>query len=92
MVVFGDEAHEVRDLPDDDAVGAGQAAGRCQVAAGVASLQGRRRRRAGANGTGAPQVGGVDVDQACGARCRHREKHTLVPWNKLVKWDPCSLI
>ena len=84
MVVLGDEAHEVRDLPDDDAVGAGQATGGRQVAAGVAGLQRRRsRRRTRADGAGAPQVGGVDVDQARGARCRtvagHKKKCMLVP-------------
>lgn len=40
MVVFGDEAHEVRNLANDDAVGSCQAAGGCQVAAGVACLKG----------------------------------------------------
>lgn len=70
MVVFGDEAHEVGDLPDDDAVGAGQAAGGRQVAAGVAGLQGGGGDRcAVADGTAAAQVGRVDVDQARGARC-----------------------
>lgn len=54
MVVLGNETHEVRDLPDDNAVGPSQAAGRCQIAAGVAGLQcccccGG----AGADGTGA---------------------------------------
>lgn len=69
MVVFGDQAHQVRYLPDDDAVGPSQAAGGCQVAAGVAGLQSRSGcSSTGADGAGAPQVGGVDVNQASGAR------------------------
>lgn len=62
MVVLGDETHEVGDLPDDDAVRPGQAAGGGQVAAGVAGLQGGRGRcGAGTDGTGATQVGGIYV-------------------------------
>lgn len=69
MVVFGDEAHEVRNLADDDAVSSCQAAGRRQVAAGVAGLQGcGRGGSAGADGAAAAQVRGVDVDEACRAR------------------------
>lgn len=68
VVVLGDETHEVRDLPDDDAVRPGQAAGWGQIAAGVAGLQGSGcRRSAGANGTGATQVGGINVYETSGA-------------------------
>lgn len=76
MVVFGDKAHEVRNLPDDNAVGSCQAAGRCQVAAGVAGLQGRSCRCCtGADGAAAAQVGWVDVDEAC--RARYRQSGTF---------------
>lgn len=69
MVVLGDETHEVGDLPDDDAVRPRQTAGGGQVAAGVAGLQGGRcGSGAGADGTGATQVGGIDVYETCGAR------------------------
>lgn len=69
VVVLGDETHEVRNLPDDDAVGSGQAAGGGQVAAGVAGLQSCSRSCcAGADGAAPPQIGRVDVDQACWAR------------------------
>lgn len=70
MVVFGYEAHEVRDLSDDDAVRSGQAAGRRQVAAGVTGLQGCGRSScAGADRAAPSQVGRVDVDEPGGARC-----------------------
>lgn len=70
MIVLGNQTHEVRNLPDDDAVGAGQTAGRSQVAAGIAGFQRRSRRRCtGADCAGAPQVCRVDVYQAGRARC-----------------------
>lgn len=69
VVVFRDEAHKVRNLADHDAVGSCQAAGRCQVAAGVAGFQGRgSRRRTGADGAAAAQVRRVDVNETCGTR------------------------
>lgn len=76
MVVFRDEAHKVRNLADDDAVSSCQAAGRCQVATGVAGLQGRGCRcRTGADGAAAAQVGWVDVNEACRTRYK-RETNT----------------
>lgn len=57
MVVFWYEAHEVRDLPDDDAVSSSQAAGGRQVAAGVTGLQGCGSSCcAGADGAAPSQV------------------------------------
>lgn len=74
MIVLGYEAHEVRYLSDDDAVRSSQAAGGCQVAAGVAGLQGCGCSGcAGADRTAASQIGRVDVDKPCGARWRCSE-------------------
>lgn len=76
VVVLGDEAHEVRDLPDDDAVRPGQAAGWGQVAAGVAGLQGGGGRSStGTDGTGATQVGGIYVYEARGARWKKKKNY-----------------
>lgn len=76
MVVFGYETHEVRDLTDNDAIRSCQAAGRCQVAAGVTSLQGCGRSGcAGADRTAPSQVGRVNVDKPCGARWRMLREH-----------------
>lgn len=70
MIIFGNQTHEVWDLPDDNAVGAGETAGRRQVAAGVAGLQSCRRcSGTWADCTWAPQVSGVNIYQACGACC-----------------------
>lgn len=74
MVVLGDKTHEVGDLPDDDAVRPGQAAGWGQVAAGVAGLKGSRcRSSAGTDGTGATQVGGIYVYETRGACWKKRK-------------------
>lgn len=73
MIVFGNKAHEVRNLANDDAVGSCQAAGGCQVAAGVAGLQGGGGRCCtGADGAAAAQVRRVDVDETRRARYKGR--------------------
>lgn len=76
MVVLGNKTHEVRDLPDDNTVGPSQAAGRCQVAAGVAGLQSSRSCGCtGTDSTGATQVGRIYVYQPCRA-CWKKAQHT----------------